>query len=368
MMSSKRVSQLAMLSILLIFTHTVSHANLTVPAKVCSIASSQPLCSLDSEVKSVGSQKEEVSLVKSKKQKVLQAQVKSKKQKVLQAQAHAAENKSCKGSSKKGKLRLKRVKQKSCVKEAQKTPNSSFLQTIFVKQREVQPQHKVSQEEPSQVDKCVDAALTHFDISKISKEEKERLFQELAREQRISKRKSSRSALETRLKDSKIPRGGSVTSTLRYDVEKAAALKVKRNASVNSHLREQKTAHSRRASAAALKAAKLETTHLAGEPGKQEKTGSRERSEKQDITENYFQEASSAGNTNVNSYIKAKQYRCDSRETDWPCDSCVSKRRANSSISICTMAVTVLAIIIGAIIICNASADSTTQSGGTTTP
>lgn len=355
MMSSKRVSQLAMLSILLTFTHTVSHASLTVPAKVCSIASSQPLCSLDGEVKSIDLQKEEVSLVK------------SEKQKSLQAQAHVTESKAYKGSSRKEKLRLKRIKQKARVKETQKTPNSSFLHTIFVKQREAQSQQKVSHEKP-QVDNCVDATLTHFDISKISKEEKEKLFQELAREQRVSKRKSSRSALETRLKDNKIPRGGSVTSTLRYDVERAAALKVKRNASVNSHLREQKTAHSRRASAAALKAAKLETTHLAGEPGKQEKTSSKVQSEKQDIAENYFQEASSAGNTNVNSYIKAKQYRCDSRETDWPCDSCVSKRRANSSISICTMAVTVLAIIIGAIIICNASADSATQSGGTTTP
>ncbi|VVT42645.1 hypothetical protein BOKEGFJH_00155 [Chlamydia avium] len=380
MMSSKRVSQLAMLSILLTFTHTVSHASLTVPAKVSSIVpeSAQPICKLYSKAKSVDTKKEKNSSERK------SSRFGFSKQKSTLIQESNTEDKQCKESVKTERPRIKNIKKtrervnrlspkksldfrnfqmtsRSRVKETQATKDASFLKSIFVKQKK-----KSLPKDQPQVDtcNCLDTVAS-VDISKISQEERERLLQELAREQRISKRKSSRSALKERLKENQIPRGGSVTSTLRYDMEKAAAVKVKRNASVNSHIRTQKTANSRRSSAEA-RSEKLKVSQVAaGEPS--EKSDSKEQTEKQPTADNYFQEVSSARNTNVNSYLEAKQYQCDSEETDWPCASCVSKRRANTSMSVCTLVVTVIAIIVGAIIICNASADSTTQSGSTST-
>lgn len=374
MMSSKRVSQLAMLSILLTFTHTVGHANLTVPSNFSSEISAQPLCSLNSEAEkqeSVSSLDKKSSKTSWKKRKISKASFTDK----------ANERERCENPGKKERFHFKQQKisqgkirrssketdlglrkffsiKRSSVKASSKEANSSLLKTIIIKQKE----DLLQKDAP--VENSADVTLANFDISKISQEERDRLFQELAREQRVSKRKSSRSALEARLKENQIPRGGSVTSTLRYDMEKAAAIKVKRNASVNSRVREQRTAYSRRASGSSRTQA--DTTHLSGEPSA--RNSSQGQSEKQGAADMYFQEASAAGNTNVNSYLEAKQYRCNSEETDWPCASCVSKRRANSSMSICTLVVTVIAIIIGAIIICNASADSTTQSGGATNP
>lgn len=58
---------------------------------------------------------------------------------------------------------------------------------------------------------------------------------------------------------------------------------------------------------------------------------------------------------NLESYTQANQYQCDSAGADWPCRDCVVRRRANIGISVCTMIVTVVAIIVGAVIIAHAS-------------
>ncbi|SFZ99847.1 Uncharacterised protein [Chlamydia abortus] len=200
------------------------------------------------------------------------------------------------------------------------------------------------------------------DVKTVAQEKRNKLIQDLAREQRIAKRKSSREALEARAKENKILRGGKITSTLRYDVEKAAAVKVRRNSSVNSQVRAQKASNERRNS---------RNEHNPQDAAQNSKPRS---SDKQDQlashmpTDDYYGVTSAAGNTNINSYLTAKQYSCDSSETDWPCSSCVAKRRTHTSISVCTMVVTVIAMIIGAIIIANASDSTTANGGGTTTP
>ncbi|AFS27900.1 hypothetical protein [Chlamydia psittaci] len=200
------------------------------------------------------------------------------------------------------------------------------------------------------------------DVKVVAQEERNKLIQDLAREQRIAKRRSAREALEARAKENKIPRDGKVTSTLRYDVEKAAAVKVRRNSSVNSQVRAQKASNGRRNS---------RSEHSQKDSTQHSKPNA---SDKQDQlagnvpTDDYYGVTSAAGNTNINSYLTAKQYSCDSSETDWPCSSCVAKRRTHTSISVCTMVVTVIAMIIGAIIIANASDSTTTNGGGTTPP
>lgn len=84
----------------------------------------------------------------------------------------------------------------------------------------------------------------------------------------------------------------------------------------------------------------------------QKKTSSTAKSE---ASQDSYKQTQKAGNSNIDAYVEASQYQCDSNATDWPCDECVIKRRANVGISICTMIVTVIAIIVGAIIISNAS-------------
>ncbi|MEF9519842.1 hypothetical protein SBV45_05000 [Chlamydia crocodili] len=196
---------------------------------------------------------------------------------------------------------------------------------------------------------------------KVVHEDRNKLIQDLAREQRVAKRKSSREALQARVKESKIPRNGKITSTLRYDVEKAAAVKVRRNGSVNPQVRAQKASNTRRNAGSEQSQQESTQNVKPGSPDQKEQIASNT------PTDDFYSTSSASGNTNVNSYLNAKQYRCDSSETDWPCSSCVAKRRTHTSISVCTMVVTVIAMIVGAIIIANAS-DSTTTTGGGTTP
>ncbi|BAE81428.1 conserved hypothetical protein [Chlamydia felis Fe/C-56] len=243
-----------------------------------------------------------------------------------------------------------------------KTPRS-FLKTMVVN-REAKILSE-SKEENQVVREFKDGPVLPIfvrpDAEAVALKERDKLIQDLAREQRIAKRKSSREALEARVKENKIARGGKITSTLRYDVEKAAAVKVKRNSSVNPQVRAQKASNTRRSA---------RNEQNAQEPSQNVKSDS---SDKQNqvannlVTDDYYGVAASAGNTNVKSYLSAKQYRCDSSETDWPCSSCVAKRRTHTSISVCTTVVTVIAMIVGAIIIANAS-DSTSSTGGTTPP
>ncbi|MEF9497294.1 hypothetical protein [Chlamydia sp. 04-14] len=199
-------------------------------------------------------------------------------------------------------------------------------------------------------------------VKAVSHEDRNKLIQDLAREQRVAKRKSSREALESRVKESRIPRDGKITSTLRYDVEKAAAVKVRRNSSVNPQVRAQKASNTRRD---ARNGQNQQESAQNAKPGSSDQ---QEQIANNTATDDFYGVSSTAGNTNVNTYLNAKQYRCDSSETDWPCSSCVAKRRTHTSISVCTMVVTVIAMIVGAIIIANASDSTTTNGGGTTPP
>lgn len=52
---------------------------------------------------------------------------------------------------------------------------------------------------------------------------------------------------------------------------------------------------------------------------------------------------------------ESQKKACSSESADWPCPSCVAKKRAHSGISMCTMLVTVAAMIVSGIIIVGAS-------------
>ncbi|WP_201456790.1 hypothetical protein [Chlamydia sp. 17-3921] len=195
--------------------------------------------------------------------------------------------------------------------------------------------------------------LVRPDPTVVEQAQKTRLLEELTKERRSSRRKSARQVLESQ-ENTKIVRDGSVTSTLRYNVEKAVSIKEKRNASVHPQIRAQKSSYSRREKKAeAAVAAKGEKSSNVS----QSEVSKQKTSKKDQQPTNYYKTALGGGNTNIESYLDAKQHRCDSSETDWPCSSCISKRRAHTSISVCTMVVTVIAMIIGALIISSATDD-----------
>ncbi|ANH79172.1 hypothetical protein [Chlamydia sp. 2742-308] len=194
--------------------------------------------------------------------------------------------------------------------------------------------------------------------------------QELAKHkgQKTSARKSAREVLEAReprIKTNKLLRDRQVTSTLRYDMEKAAAIRVKRNCSVCPQVREEKSSCKRREERSLSKEADVasqeESLDYVEEkvPSSQTPKNAHNTTERSN-TNGFYRTASSTRNTNIASYLEAKQYRCDSEETDWPCSSCVAKRKTHTSISVCTMVVTVLAMIVGAVVISNASNGSPT--------
>ncbi|WP_100934040.1 hypothetical protein [Candidatus Chlamydia corallus] len=187
--------------------------------------------------------------------------------------------------------------------------------------------------------------------------QKEILLKELVAERKQCRRKSSREALESRYITKQVPRGGSITSTLRYDPEKAAEIKSRRNCKVSLEAREQKCSSCKRDARANGKQGNIAPTEDASKEEKQAVVGPagktpQARSQVANNSRNFYR---NAANTNIDTYLAANQYSCNSEETDWPCSSCVSKRRTHNSISVCTMVVTVIAMIVGALIIANAT-------------
>ncbi|ROT58374.1 hypothetical protein [Chlamydia trachomatis] len=187
----------------------------------------------------------------------------------------------------------------------------------------------------------------------LSLEEKRQLIREWLAEEKTA-RKSGRAACAV---SENLKRDGSITSTLRYDAEKALTTRVKRNEnSVNARARQR---------AALQKAKKAKTEKPEADEKAAEAVAAAPTKQAHKEPENYFAATASTNNTNVMSYLNAHQYRCDSSETDWPCSSCVTKRRANFGISVCTMVVTVIAMIVGAVIISNATDSTVAGSSGT---
>ncbi|WP_348663904.1 hypothetical protein [Chlamydia vaughanii] len=397
MMSSKRTSQLAMLSILLTFTHTVSHVSAAVPpsevSSICSesedslialesrkeqsITKAEEKQSLPAEqveiddfcLKSSTQNNVEVFLTRTgkclrkyrksndKEQEVSNNRRLSESNQKLSPKERAQARKLARAAAK--AERAAKAEAKASARKAQAVADNTarnMLKTMIVSGKESSKNENTIAHEFT--NGPVLPIFVRPDVKAISQEEKARLLEDLAREQRISKRKSSREALELRVKENKIPRSGKITSTLRYDAEKAAAVKVKRNSSVNSQIRAQKASNSRR---------NVQSDKIQEASNKEQARPAKNQDPVASNADDYFGETAAAGNTNVTSYLAAKQYRCDSSETDWPCSSCVAKRRTHASISVCTMVVTVIAMIVGAIIIANAS-DSTATNGGTTPP
>ncbi|WP_375793254.1 hypothetical protein O1W69_03895 [Chlamydia sp. 12-01] len=463
MMSSKRTSQLAMLSILLTFTHSVGYASATVaPFEVSSTYSEDSLIALESKKSKKEQRIEKIQEHRRARQEAKEAAEAKKNAKVAVKKAKKSNklsflfvdilNQNQKARCQERKKQNLSFKEKSCLKvQERKEKQGSLVQNIkqgidYCCEELVQTgtaklltrggkyskryhrpntcdQNAIVNEQSTQATPCLSArermkirkragtivraapnnetprsllktmiinreakassvnkeemqvvhdikegpVLPIFvrpdvkDVKVVSLEERNKLIEDLAREQRVSKRKSSREALQARVKENKIPRDGKITSTLRYDVEKAAAVKVRRNSSVNPQVRAQKASNTRRG-ARNERNQKESAQNVKPSPSDQQ-----EQIASNIPADDFYSVSAASGNTNVNSYLTAKQYRCDSSETDWPCSSCVAKRRTHTSISVCTMVVTVIAMIVGAIIIANAS-DSTTTSGGGTTP
>ncbi|MBQ8498310.1 hypothetical protein [Chlamydia sp.] len=365
MMGYKLTSQLAMLSILLTFTHNVGHANQmsqTLPSAVEARASSEKV-----EQPRKAKKKAEVDASKNKKsvasgRKTLFSCIKTGMFLANYEQRLVAK--------KENKLRGKQSKKVSqSIKRRSKAPSEERFfdwlcnsrkadkQKLF--EKKIRDAAAVKTEEP-----CPKAAAVAAARASLSPEEKLQLIREWLAEEKTA-RKSSRAALKM---SSKIKRDGRVTSTLRYDAEKALATRVRRNEnSINARVR-QKAALQRAKKAGeekpttkkhveANQKTKADSALLPSEQANEEKSAV--------APENYFAATASTNSTNVATYLNARQYRCDSSETDWPCSSCVTKRRANFGISVCTMVVTVIAMIVGAVIISNAT-DSTVASGSGT--
>ncbi|AAP05098.1 hypothetical protein [Chlamydia caviae] len=411
MMSSKRTSQLAMLSILLTFTHSVGYASAAVPPfEVSSVYSEDSLIALESEQSNQSS----LSRKEKKLNRIQEGRAARKEaRKAAEAKKNARDAARKAKQSKKLSFSFNKLNRKPNVQaqaKEQKEQQKVFAQQVkdgvnYCREKLVEygtenlltrggrffkRQHKVNNPDQNTVaapeaatpgtllkakvdsetkasSENKEAIQVVHDIKdgpvlpifvrpdvKVVHEERSKLIQDLAREQRITKRKSSREALQARAKENKILRDGKITSTLRYDVEKAAAVKVKRNGSVNPQVRAQKASNTRRS-------ARSEQNQ---QESAQNSADQKEQTASNTSKDDFYRTSSAAGNTNIDSYLNAKQYRCDSSESDWPCSSCVAKRRTHTSISVCTMVVTVIAMIVGAIIIANAS-DSTPANGGT---
>ncbi|WP_080128977.1 hypothetical protein [Chlamydia suis] len=386
MMGYKLTSQLAMLSILLTFTHNVGHANQVSQALPAAI-----------ETQAIVEEKEGSQTV----EKGVAGQVVKE---VLEESTSSEEGKFCKIPSKRAffsgitngvfsgnhEQRLAAKKENKVrgnkpqeVSQTAKRRGQSQSEKEFFdwlchskkadkqKIREKKSKAATAATAAQAEESCPKVAAIAAARASLSPEEKLQLIREWLAEEKTA-RKSGRAAC--RVTD-KIKRDGSITSTLRYDAEKALATKVRRNESSVSSKARQRAAHQRIRTREVKKAAVENKTkveeRVADSARDQVKRPSE--GEKNAAPENYFAATASTNNTNVVSYLNARQYRCDSSETDWPCSSCVAKRRANFGISVCTMVVTVIAMIVGAVIISNAT-DSTvagasgTPGGGATQP
>lgn len=379
MMGYKLTSQLAMLSILLTFTHNVGHANQVSQALSAAI-----------ETQAIVEKKEESQTV----EKGVSGQVVKE---VLEESASSEEFKFGKipskraffssinkgvfsgnyeqrlAAKKENKVRGNKLQEASqtAKRRSQSQSEKEFFdwlchskkadkQKILEKKSKAATAATAAQAEES----CPKVAAIAAARASLSPEEKLQLIREWLAEEKTA-RKSGRAAC--RVTD-KIKRDGSITSTLRYDAEKALATKVRRNETSVSSKARQRAAHQRIKTREVKKAAaenktKVEerVTDSARDQVKRSSEG-----EKNTAPENYFAATASTNNTNVVSYLNARQYRCDSSETDWPCSSCVAKRRANFGISVCTMVVTVIAMIVGAVIISNATDSTVAGASGTT--
>ncbi|WP_213319052.1 hypothetical protein [Chlamydiifrater volucris] len=165
-----------------------------------------------------------------------------------------------------------------------------------------------------------------------SKKEVEEMIESLARAKRVSKRKSAREAALTKAEQSRVPRNHSVTSSLRFDKERAAAIKKNRDEKRKSQQSKVKEEAPRRVSRTEVR--------IPLDRG------------------NSSSDQDNSMRTNLSPY-EAVRFRCD--QAEWPCSSCVTKRRAHRGISVCTMVMTVLAMIISGIIIVNASDSNSTE-------
>lgn len=379
MMGYKLTSQLAMLSILLTFTHNVGHANQVSQALPAAI-----------ETRAIVEKQEESQTV----EKGVAGQVVKE---VLEESASSEEGKFCKIPSKRAffssiekgvfsgnyEQRLAAKKENKVrgnkpqeVSQTAKRRGQSQSEKEFFdwlchskkadkqKIREKKSKAATAATAAQAEEPCPKVAAIAAARASLSPEEKLQLIREWLAEEKTA-RKSGRAAC--RVTD-KIKRDGSITSTLRYDAEKALATKVRRNETSVSSKARQRAAHQRIRTREVKKAAvenktKVEerVTDSARDQVKRPSEG-----EKNTAPENYFAATASTNNTNVVSYLNARQYRCDSSETDWPCSSCVAKRRANFGISVCTMVVTVIAMIVGAVIISNATDSTVAGSSGTT--
>lgn len=378
MMGYKLTSQLAMLSILLTFTHNVGHANQVSQALPAAI-----------ETQAIVEKQEESQTV----EKGVAGQVVKE---VLEESASSEEGKFCKIPSKRAffssiekgvfsgnyEQRLAAKKENKVrgnkpqeVSQTAKRRGQSQSEKEFFdwlchskkadkqKIREKKSKAATAATAAQAEEPCPKVAAIAAARASLSPEEKLQLIREWLAEEKTA-RKSGRAAC--RVTD-KIKRDGSITSTLRYDAEKALATKVRRNETSVSSKARQRAAHQRIRTREVKKAAvenktKVEerVTDSARDQVKRPSEG-----EKNTAPENYFAATASTNNTNVVSYLNARQYRCDSSETDWPCSSCVAKRRANFGISVCTMVVTVIAMIVGAVIISNATDSTVAGASGT---
>ena len=375
MMGYKLTSQLAMLSILLTFTHNVGHANQVSQALPAAI-----------ETQAIVEEKEGSQTV----EKGVAGQVVKE---VLEESTSSEEGKLCKIPSKRAffssitngvfsgnhEQRLAAKKENKVrgnkpqeVSQTAKRRGQSQSEKEFFdwlchskkadKQKIREKKSKAATAAQAE-ESCPKVAAIAAARASLSPEEKLQLIREWLAEEKTA-RKSGRAAC--RVTD-KIKRDGSITSTLRYDAEKALATKVRRNENSVSSKARQRAAHQRIRTREVKKAAVENKTkveeRVADSARDQVKRPSE--GEKNTAPENYFAATASTNNTNVVSYLNARQYRCDSSETDWPCSSCVAKRRANFGISVCTMVVTVIAMIVGAVIISNATDSTVAGASGT---
>ncbi|ETF37409.1 hypothetical protein [Chlamydia pecorum] len=344
MMTSKRTSQLALLSVFLIFSHDVGYASSGV-AVTSSMTYVRPSAESKAEKEPQARKRQPRKFVQGKDAKSL------RQKKGLFSFFQGRSDKSVETLSRKTvKSRQALVRAKSPQTGDQVEPQIQFRPQILINSESAQEK----EEEASLQELVSNVSLPVFllpNLSAMEQSQKALLLQELIKDQKAAKRKSARQTLEAR-EGVKLARDGRVTSTLRYDVEKAAATREKRKASIHPRVRSEKSSYARRERKSGVSKSEI--------PQKEEKSAEASR------VEDFYGNVLAKENTNIGSYLDAKQSRCDSSETDWPCPSCVSKRRAHASISVCTMVVTVIAMIVGALIISNAS-DSPTSSGSGST-
>lgn len=347
MMTSKRTSQLALLSVFLIFSHDVGYASSGV-AVTSSMTYVRPSAESKAEKEPQARKRQPRKFVQGEDAKSL------RQKKGLFSFFQGRSDKSVETLSR------KTVKSRQALVRA-KSPQTGDSVTQVEPQIQFRPQilrnsesAQEKEEEASLQELVSNVSLPVFllpNLSAMEQSQKALLLQELIKDQKAAKRKSARQTLEAR-EGVKLARDGRVTSTLRYDIEKAAATREKRKASIHPRVRSEKSSYARRERKSGVSKSEI--------PQKEEKSAEASR------VEDFYGNVLAKENTNIGSYLDAKQSRCDSSETDWPCPSCVSKRRAHASISVCTMVVTVIAMIVGALIISNAS-DSPTSSGSGST-